>query len=160
MKFEFEQNEFTVWNLLEYLKGLYGCQINGNRFSSSILHRWIRLKKLPEAYGGNKIIHAVRYKELSNLLVLSVEGISRDEVTYLIGSLDNYEQTLNKKRKKDVLQTKNIPHKQRTKLYFETLDKAGKQYTKKRLAQSTLPLYWKEAGIKKNQLVNRSKNKS
>ncbi len=95
MKFEFNANEFTCWDVLEYLKGTYGGQINGNCFSSTLLQRWIRLKKFPEAYGGHKIIHAIRYKELSNLLVLTIEGLNREDVNFLIGSFDNYEETSN-----------------------------------------------------------------
>lgn len=48
------------------------------------------------------------------------------------------------------------PRKQRTRLYYQILEAAGKQYTKKTLRQATLPVYWKEAGIKRNQIVNKS----
>ncbi len=100
MKFEFNANEFTCWDVLEYLKGTYGSQINGNCFSSSLLQSWIRLKKFPEVYGGHIIIQATRYKELNNLLVLTIEGLNREEVKYLIGSFDNYEATANKQENK------------------------------------------------------------
>ena len=60
------------------------------------------------------------------------------------------------------LNTKNKnlkPRKQRTKLYYQILEAAGKQFTKKTLEQATLPVYWKEAGIKRNQMVNNGRAK-
>ena len=87
--------------------------------------------------------------------VLTIEGLTREEVEAMIGSMQN-----DNNIKKPIASKNSLPRKQRTRLYYQTLESAGKQYTKKKLAESTLPHYWKEAGIKKNQMVNRGKAKS
>src|SRR5437879_3882372 len=133
MIYEFASNEATGWEVLEYLRRAYGTQISGAPFTIYNLNNWIRIKKLPEAYGGNKIIAAQRYKELGNLMVLTIDGWNRAEVAYLVGHLSDYEETKNHKRKQDTRAKSARPRKQRTRLYYEILDKAGKQYTKKTL---------------------------
>lgn len=84
--------------------------------------------------------------------VLAVEGLTRKDVIEMVGSIQgNIE--------KEIIAKNRRPRKQQTKLYYQILQAAGKQYTQKTITQSTLPLYWKEAGIKKNQLVNKGKAK-
>jgi hypothetical protein len=156
MTFHFEDNEFTAWELLEYFKRAYVCQISGAPFCNGNLVNWVRLKKIPEAYGGYSILKTTRYKQLGNLQVFTIEGLSRQEMEAIVGSLLDFEETANKKRKLDVIAKPTRPRKQRTKLYYQILERAGKQYTKKTLLEATLPKYWKEASIKPNQLVNRS----
>jgi hypothetical protein len=151
MTYHFEDNEFTSWEILEYLKNVYGTQINGSPFKNINIQNWIRIRKLPDAYGGCKIIKTTRYKELYNLLVLTIDGLRRSELTEVVGSVSAFKETLNKRRAIDKIPFSKKPRKQRTKLYYQILKKAGKQYTKKTLKQATLPEDWKSAGIKGNQ---------
>lgn len=158
MKYEFEQNEFTSWELLEYMKLAYGSQLNGSAFTSTNLQNWIRQRRIPDLYGGFKIIGVDRYKELNNLLVLSLDGFTRNEAEALVGSLSSFEETVNKRRKLERIKKSSRPLKHRTKFYFKLLPKS-KQYTRKLLEQSTLPDFWKDAGIKRNQMVKGRKKK-
>jgi hypothetical protein len=157
MDYQFASNEFTANELLQFYSRAYGTQINGTPFTYNSLQNWRRLKKIPVAYGGYKIISATRYKHLNDLLVLKIDGLTREDAEAMIGSFNENESAIKSSlNAKD----KNLkPRKQRTKLYYQTLEAAGKQYTKKTLEQATLPKYWKEAGIKKNQMVNRSRTK-
>ncbi len=155
MDYQFAPNEFTAVELLQFFNNAYGSQINGSPFTYNTLQNWKRLKKIPVAYGGYKIISTTRYKHLGNLLVFKIEGLTREDAEGMIGSFDENHSTI----KFTSLSNKNLkPRKQRTKLYYQTLEAAGKQYTKKTLEQATLPKYWKEAGIKRNQMVNKSKS--
>jgi hypothetical protein len=153
MNYQFASNEFTANELLQFYTQAYGTQINGAPFTYNSLQNWRQLKKIPVAYGGYKIISVTRYKHLGNLLVVKIDGLTREDAEAMIGSFNENPSTglsLNTKNK-------NLkPRKQRTKLYYQILEAAGKQYTKKTLEQATLPKYWREAGIKKNQMVNKS----
>jgi len=156
MDYQFASNEFTANELLQFYSHAYGTQINGTPFTYNSLQNWRQLKKIPVAYGGYKIISATRYKHLNNLLVLKIDGLTREDVEAMIGSFnENYSTSLSSDTKNKNLR----PRKQRTKLYYQTLEAAGKQYTRKTLEQATLPKYWKEAGIKKNQMANKSRVK-
>src|ERR1035437_549546 len=153
MTIQLEENEFTTKELLHFLRIAYNTQINGKPFTVPIIRNWIRMKHFPAAYGGYRIVSTKIYKQLGGIRVLDIEGLTRKEVEEMIGSLND-----NTNIKINVLPIKNKkPHKQRTKLYYKILEAAGKQYTKKTLKQATLPLYWKEAGIKRNQMVNTSR---
>jgi hypothetical protein len=151
MTYEFEDNEFTSWEILEFLKNVYGMQVNGSPFTQN----WIRIKKLPDFYGGHKIIKTERYKELNNLLVLTLENLNRSQLTDLVGCLSDFRETLNKRRAIDRIAYNKKPRKQRTHLYYQILCKANKQYTKKTIKQATLPDDWKGAGVKGNQTAHR-----
>lgn len=159
MTYSFAANEATSWEVLEYLKRAYGVQINGTPFSIYNLNNWIRMKKLPEAYGGYKILAVTRYKELGNLMVLTLEGWNRMDVEDLVDSLTDFDTTRSQRRKKDVSPKAVRPRKHRTDFYYQLLEQAGKQYTKKTLKAATLPKYYKEAGIKANQLKRKSRDK-
>ena len=87
MNFAFESNEFTAWDLLEYLQRAYGAQISGQPFTIHNINVWIRMKKLPDAYGGNKIVQVDRYKELGNLRVLTIERLDREDIEAAYGAL-------------------------------------------------------------------------
>lgn len=155
MKIEFEDNEFTTQELLSFLKTAYVSQINGKPFTGATIRNWIEIRHFPIAYGGYKIVSNNLYKQYGNMRVLALDGLTRGDVVAMIGSMQN-----DRNIKKIAPIKIALPRKQRTKLYYQTLQAAGKQYTKKMLAQSTLPLYWKEAGIKKNQLVKKGKSNS
>src|SRR5665811_769777 len=140
MDYQFASNEFTANELLQFYGQAYGTQINGTTFTYNSLQNWRQLKKIPVAYGGYKIISATRYKHLNNLLVLKIDGLTREDVEAMIGSF-NENDCLNR----PISNPKNKylrPRKQRTKLYYQTLEAAGKKYTKKTLGQATLPKYW------------------
>lgn len=157
MKYEFSENEFTSWDILEFLTKVYGTQISGSPFTSVNIQNWIRYGKLPDLYGGYKIIKTERYNELQNLLIITIEGLCRDQLIDITGSLSEYAETSNKKRIIDVIPKVKRPRKNRTEFYFKTLEKVGKQYTKRSLSKSLLPIDWKDAGIKGNQLVLKKK---
>lgn len=158
MEYQFEDNEFTSWDILEFLKNVYGAQVNGSPFTNINIQNWIRNKKLPEFYGGHRIIKTERYQELNNLLVLTLENLSRSELTDLVGCLSDFTETLNRRRAIDKIASNKKPRKHRTGLYYQILNKANKQYTKKTIRQATLPDDWKGAGIKGNQLTPKREN--
>lgn len=142
MNIEYTANEFTISEVLDYLKAAFGYQINGSPFKSHNIHNWIRLRKLPDAYGGYKIQDVINVKGISKVIVL--EGLNRE----ILGEL----QMLSRTPIIELPQSKK-PRKQRTKLYYESLEKAGKQYTRKTKKLATISNQWKAAGIKPNQLV-------
>jgi len=158
MTYQFEANEISARELLELLTRLYGRQLNGSPFSSGCIQNWMRIKSVPQAYGGYKIVEATRYKSLANLLVLTLEGFNRNEMESLVGCLEDYEQTHNGLRK--VKEQRRKPHKHRTRLYYQTLAQSGKQWTKKTVNECILPQYYVEAGIKQNQLSQRKRSKT
>ena len=160
MEYQFEDNEFTSWDILEFLKNVYGAQVNGSPFTNINIQNWIRNKKLPEFYGGHRIIKTDRYKELNNLLVLTLENLNRSELTELVGCLSNFRETLNMRRAVDKIDYNKKPRKLRTGLYYQILKKAGKQYTKKTIKRATLPECWKAAGVKANQNAHKKINRN
>ncbi len=143
MNIHFEDNEFTSHELLDYLKRAYGSQINGALFSAYNINNWIRIGKIPTAYGDHRILKVVITPEFNNYRVITIEGLTRD----ILNDLDLMEFKLQSGKKS---KTKR-PRKHRTSFYFQTLEKLGKQYTRKTL--SILPENWKEVGIKTNQLA-------
>lgn len=152
MTYQFEQNEFTSWELLQYFKSVYESQINGKPFSNYNLQNWVTIGKVPDLYGGYKIIKTERYKELQNLLVITLDSLSRKEMIELIDNpSDSVNETKNKKRRADKIANNKTPRKQRTELYYQIL--GSRNTTKKNLEQSIIPKYFKEAGGKRNQLV-------
>lgn len=156
MTIKFSENEFTTAELLHFLRIAYSTQINGKPFTAATIRNWIRINHFPAAYGGYRIVSTKIYKQLGGIRVLDIEGLTRSQVEEMIGSLHKAECNDNKIEKGI---SKNLrPRKQRTKLYYQTLEAAGKQYTKKTLEQATLPKYWKEVGIKRNQMVNKSRS--
>ena len=157
MKIEFDDNEFTVLDILVYLKRGYGAQVNGRPFSTCHVANWVRAGKLPEAYGGNKILGLARYKELDNLAVLTIQGLSRSDVENTLGSLSRYLETKNHRRAIDTVDRRRLPRKQRTELYYKILQKAGKLNTVNTKRLSSLPENWKEIGIRENQLSGRKR---
>src|SRR5450432_2289331 len=84
----FPSNEFTANELLQFFSTAYGTQINGTPFTYNSLQNWRQLKKIPVAYGGYKIISVTRYNHLNNLLVLKIDGLSREDVEAMIGSFN------------------------------------------------------------------------
>jgi hypothetical protein len=142
MNIEFENNEFTTRELLDYLKKAYGSQINGAPFSAYNINNWIRIGKIPTSYGDHRIMKVVITPEFNNYRVITIEGLTRD----LLSDFGLMEFKLKSGK---TAKTKR-PRKQRTPFYFQTLKKMGKQYTRKTI--SILPENWKEVGIKTNQL--------
>jgi hypothetical protein len=140
---KFEDNEFTSHELLDYMKGAYGSQINGAPFSVYNINNWIRIGKIPTAYGDHRVLKVVITPEFNNYRVISIEGLTRDILSDLW--------LLEFKLKSGKTSKTKRPRKQRTSFYFQTLNKVGKQYTRKTL--SILPENWKEVGIKTNQLA-------
>lgn len=153
MTIRFLENEFTTLELVYFLKKAYKTQINTKPFTAAVIRNWIRIKHFPAAYGGYKIISTKVYKEYGSIRTLMIDGLTRVDVEDMIGSFKDLYGNI----KVEINSWKELkPRKQRTKLYYDILDAAGKQYTKKTLKRSTLPLYWKAAGIKRNQIVNKS----
>lgn len=139
-----EDNEFTKGELLAYIKAAYGKSVSGKKIGYSILGAWIRLMRIPPAYGGNKIL---KYEKLGHVFIFTVEGLSRS----LLDDLDAVRRAsivnlpvIEKKRSR--------AKKQRTELYYTLL--GSKQTTKVSLNNSILPNNWKMLGMKPNQTVD------
>lgn len=151
MEYEFESNEFTTWGLLEYLKRAYGAQINGQPFTIHNVNAWIRMKKLPDAYGGSRILQVDRYKDLDNLRVLTIGHLNREDIEAVYGSLSEFTETLNRRR----ADTPRIRKKKnRTELYYQLLGSKGK-----RSRALAIPDNYKEMGIRENQFKGKPASK-
>lgn len=149
MIFTFEQNEFTTWDLLEYMERAYGAQVSGQPFTIYNVNVWIRMKKLPDAYGGNRILHDDRYKELGNLRVITIAHLNREDIEAAYGTLGRFTEALNKSR----AQTPRIrKQKLRTELYYRQLGSRGRKG--KAIA---IPDNYMMVGIKENQFKRRRK---
>ena len=120
------------------------------------MNRWIEIGNIPEAYGGNKILKTQLYKQLGDLCILTIENLSREDIEYTYGSLDDYEIVHTKKRKVPVIPYNKKPKKIRTELYYQLA--GSKDNTKKLKGKSVLPNNWKELGIRSDQLIKK-KNK-
>ena len=152
MTFTFLENEFTTAEILYFLKKAYGKQINCKPFTSAIISNWIRIRHFPLVYGGYRIISSSIYKEYGRIRTLMLDGLTRIEAEEMIGSLEDA-------YNKPIKSTKELkPRKHRTKLYYQVLESAGKQYTKKTIKEATLPTCWKLAGIKTNQTINKKRS--
>lgn len=140
MTISYADNEFLVKELLFFVKTAFGCQINGKPFKNYHINNWIRIGKVPDAYGGYRIIQVdTQY----GCRVITLKGLTREILTDL--------QT--HKSVKIVPPTVKIPLKQRTRLYYEILKKAGKQYKRRTKEAATMPDNWKTIGIKRNQFI-------
>lgn len=152
MRIEFQENEFTRTEILEYLTKAYGRQLNCNRFSTYNLNNWTRVGKIPDLYGGHRILKVERIEELRRLKVYTLEGLTR-EIAKDVDLLNNPKKQIPKK----FLNKNSLVRKHRTQYYYDILKKAGKQYTRKTIEQSILPDNWKIRGIKQNQLARRKR---
>ncbi|HVU54940.1 MAG TPA: hypothetical protein VHD83_07785 [Puia sp.] len=150
MRIEFEANEFTAWDLLEYLQRGYGTQVSGQSFTIHNINAWIRIKKLPDAYGGNRILRVDRYKEIGNLRILTIEHLNREDIEAVYGSLNEFTEALNKRRA-DMPRIRK--KKLRTELYYQLLGSQGKR------TQTLIPDNYKEIGIRENQFMGRPVSK-
>lgn len=152
MKYEFGSNEFTSWDLLEYLQRAYGTQVSGQPFTIHNINVWIRMKKIADAYGGNKILRVDRYGELENLRILTIEHLDREDIEAVLGKLSEFKETLNKSRASTPRRRK---QKLRTDLYYQLL--GGREKRSKAIA---IPDNYKEMGIKENQFKRRSASRN
>ena len=148
MQIEFSDNEFTCSDLLRYLRTCFGLQINGSPFTIHTINNWIRIGKIPMLYGDHRILRVEIFPKLNGLKVLTIEGMTRDLLVDL--------HLLEPKPFKPLPKTMRV-RKHRTKLYYQILEKHGKQNTKKTL--SMLPDSWKLMGIKYNQLTQNNHKK-
>jgi hypothetical protein len=147
MDIKFEQNEFTTSDLLEYLRRGYGSQISGERFSIHNINVWVRMGKIADAYGGNKILRADRYKELGNIRILTIEHLNRSDIEYAYGAFGRFMETINKARAKPPKARK---QKLRTEFYYQLLGGRGR-----RGKAIVIPDNYKEVGIRENQFKER-----
>lgn len=141
-------NQLTTRELFQYVKAAYGKQVNGNEFTYSTVNTWLRNKAVPVAYGGHKITDIEKREEF-NMSILTVTNFDR---SILSGVKDM-------PKPPPPLPKVSRARKQRTKLYYEILEKAGKQTTVKTLKDATLPDDYLELGIRKNQLTGVHKKK-
>jgi hypothetical protein len=143
MRFEFEPNELTTWDLLEYMERAYGAQVSGQPFTIHNVNVWIRIGKLPDAYGGNKILRMDRYKDFGNLRILTIEHLDREDIEAFYGSLGGYKETLNKSRAR----TRRVrKRKNRTEFYYQLLGNRGRKRN-----VTAIPDDYRMIGIKGNQ---------
>ncbi len=147
MIFTFEPNEFTSWDLLEYVARAYGAQISGQPFTIYNVNVWIRMKKLPDAYGGNRILREDRYKELGNLRVITIEHLNREDIEAVFGTLSRFTEALNKSRARMPRIRK---QKLRTELYYQQLGSRGRKGN-----AIAIPDNYMMGGIKENQFKRR-----
>jgi hypothetical protein len=108
--------------LLSFITTAFGCQVNGKPFKNYHLNNWIRIGKVPRAYGGYKIQRVERVKALHNGKILVLDGLTRD----VLADIQHYSLQVNGAS----IQI-GKPRKQRTTLYYELLERAGKQHTRK-----------------------------
>lgn len=151
MKIEFQNNEFTKSDILEYLTKAYGGQVNGKRFTAHSLNNWEMMKKIPNYYGGHKILKVEKQTIGKPIKIYTLEGLTRDDIKDIDLLPNKFPVNKNK------VDRRTIHRKKRTQLYYDILAKAGKQYARKTLKDSILPDNWKEQGIKQNQLPRRRK---
>jgi hypothetical protein len=108
------------------------------------------MKKLPDAYGGNRILKVDRYKELDNLRIITVERLSRGDIEAVYGALSNFKETLNKFR----AQTPRIrSRKLRTELYYQLLGSRGRRKA------VVIPDDYRMVGIRENQFKRGKRSK-
>jgi hypothetical protein len=134
MNVDFDDNECTVSELVEYLNKVYGATLSGSKFIVPLIFEWMKSKQLPPSYGGNKILSQRKHKHVG--YVLTIEGFSRELMEYAQAA--NME-PVNKK-------TKRKP-KKRTRAYYLALKSKIRSIPEDNL----LPDNWKEIGIKRNQ---------
>jgi hypothetical protein len=147
MELRFKENEFTFHGLLGYLKRVYGTQINGRTFSSYNVNDSIHAGKISMLYGDPRILNVVKTPEFGGLKVFTLEELTRDILEDI--NLIQLEPV------RGQLPETERPRKHRTRLYYQILEKVGKQYASKTL--SMLPKQWKQAGVKGKQLVKTSR---
>lgn len=134
-----KENEFTTSELLTYLNGCYITKLNEIPFTVGSILDWIRLGKLPEAYGGYKITA----QRLSGIRILTVEGLMREDMRFVRGLAHPVATTIT------VMNPKRTPS--RTRLYYEL--------SRQPIPDKVLPDEWKSIGIRGNQLVSGTKRK-
>lgn len=147
MEFKFEPNEFTTWDLLEYLERAYGTQVNGQPFSIHNINVWIRIKKMPDAYGGHRILRVDRYKDFGNLRVMTIEHLDREDIEAVYGVLSDFKEASNKSKAR---MPRNRPRKLRTEFYYQLLGSRGR-----RGKGPAIPDDYRMFGIKRNQFKRR-----
>lgn len=150
MRIEFEPNEFTTYDLMEYLNRAYGSKVNGRVFRAIDLHNWARLKKIPEVYGGNRILKVTRYKQFENIRVYTIDNLYREDVIRQYGDLSTFKTNFVHSRVKEK-QIKQIPPAQRTKSSYELAVRKGyaPPFTN---PIAILPDNYRLLGIKSNQI--------
>lgn len=145
MTYQFASNEFIVADILEYMRRAYGRKVDGSIFTTYNVDSWLSTGKIPDAYGGNKILDITHYKELGQLKVITIEHLDRNDIEAIYGSLSDFRLTLNKRRAREPKARK---RKVRTELYYQILGK--KSQAKNPIM---LPNDYRAKGIKENQLI-------
>lgn len=80
MKYQLEPNEFSSALVLEWLNAYFGgVRGNGVTFKPAHIDAYLRIGSLPQVYGGFPISCAT-YPELGNFKIITIQGITRDEV--------------------------------------------------------------------------------
>lgn len=138
MEYTFKDNEFTLWDLLEYLQRAYGSLTTGSAFKAYHVYKWTTMKscKIPDAYGGNRILKIKRPKDLMQCTVYTIEGLSRSDIELTFGKLTEFTKYVNGRR----LTTPE--------------EKLQKSATGKRIFRSgqKIPVKYKMMGVKENQV--------
>lgn len=153
MKIDFKENEFTRAEIIAYMTNAFGAQINGKRFSSHNITNWVRMGKIPNAYGGHRILKVEKVIIGHPIRIYTLEGLTRDTMEAVAEMKKNEPP----KEMPTIINQNSLPRKHRTEYYYKILEKAGKQYTRNSLARSILPDNWKEIGITQNQLARRKR---
>ena len=69
----------------------YGTKVDGSLFVANDVLNWIRGGKIPDVYGGNRIVSSTVYVNLNELRVLTIENLSREDIEFSYGKLDTIE---------------------------------------------------------------------
>lgn len=154
MIIELSPNEFLTHELHEYMKAAYGLQLTGTPFTISSINEWMRAEKIPDAYGGHKVL-AKRTLKAFNKSVYTIEDLDRS----ILDSLQELEamRTIDPKAITKSTDKRMQPRTQRTQFAMQLL--GSKQQIVKTLEQSTLPDNYKLRGIKPNQIKRSAKRR-
>ncbi len=152
-----QDNQFTISELLAYLKKVYGSKLNGSEFTLENVLAWLVIGHMPECYGGH-LISSIR---MSGMRVLMINGLSREDMQYIDQAIQKSAQVKSLLEAHDVihghtttiktLAPSEIPKARRTRLYYQT--------AKLPVPKDVLPDNWRALGIKANQLVNIKKRR-
>jgi hypothetical protein len=134
------ENEFTMSELLTYLRNAYGTKLNGTEFTWYDITGWLYNGKMPECYGGDPL---TSYRA-SGVRIIVLSHIDRETAKMAERVAKPRIQLPKKKRKVNI--------RPRTELYWQLAKK------KPPTSKHVLPNNYKALGIKNNQL-GKSKRK-
>lgn len=104
--------------------------------------------RIPDAYGGHRILERTVHEDLDDLEVVKVEGLSRADIENAWGAFASFKERLEKHQTEEPKRKSKV----RTELYYQILGKKGK-------TQTAIPDNYTELGITRRQFKQKSKQK-